>query len=152
MTWWRTYYHVVWATKHREPVINDAAADVIRRAVQQVCTDHRVLVHAIGMMPEHVHLAVSIPPSLAVAEFVKQIKGNTSHLVNRSVQQPVGDWFFWQPEYGVLTFGERSLETVTRYVENQPAHHAANEPMPLFERWENDYQAKASTRSPEGTL
>jgi putative transposase len=88
---WRLFYHVVWGTKHREPVINEAAADLIRRAIQRTCTDNGVIVHAIGVMPEHVHLAVSIPPRIAIANFVRDVKGSCSHLINRSIQQPVGD-------------------------------------------------------------
>ena len=132
MSFWQLYYHLVWATKKREPVIGEEAADLIRRSIQAICTDRRVLVHAVGVMPEHVHLAVSIPPRISISEFAQRVKGGTSHLVNRSIQQPVGDWFFWQLEYGVPSFGKRSLETAVHYVENQPAHHADGNLWPLL--------------------
>lgn len=115
---------------------------LIRRSVQAISTSSKVLAHAIGVMPDHVHIAVSVPQRIAVAEFAKQVKGSTSHLINRRVEHPVGDWFFWQPEYGVITFGERSLERVVAYLENQPDHHASKRLWPTFERIDEHQLAK----------
>jgi len=75
-------------------------------------------VYAIGFMPDHVHVAVSIPPSLAIADVVGRLKGASSHAVNQ--EHP----FAWQAEYGVLSSGEKSLPDVVAYAENQKARHA----------------------------
>jgi putative transposase len=134
VSYWRLYYHLLWATKLREPLINESIGEVIRRSTQHICTENGVLVHAIGTMPDHVHLAVSIPPRLSVSSFMQRVKGNTSHLVNRNVQHPTEDWFVWQPEYGVLSFGEASLVRVVEYVENETTHHAEHSLWSPFER------------------
>jgi len=67
-----------------------------------------------------VHLAVSVPPKLALAEFVSQVKGNSSHFVNHELEIP----FAWQVEYGVVSFGSKQLDWVVKYVKNQHQHHA----------------------------
>ena len=133
MSFWRLYYHMVWATKNREALINDVAANEIRRSVQATSTDLGVIVHAMGIVPDHMHIAVSIPPRIAVSEFARKAKAGSSHLVNRSIQQPIGDWFLWQRRYGVLSFGERSLNDVIEYVNRQSEHHADDRLWPLFE-------------------
>jgi putative transposase len=132
-TYWRCHYHLVWATKLREPIIREEHAAVLQRSFRATAHEHGAIIHAIGTMPDHVHVAVAIPPRIAVAFFMKELKGSSSHLLNRSVKQRPGDWFAWQAGYGVLTFGERSLEDVVAYVNSQPAHHGDDDLRPDFE-------------------
>ncbi len=70
---------------------------------------------------DHVHLIVAIPPRLAVAEVVKQIKGASSHYVNHVLD--IGELFAWQRGYGVLTLGERQRKDAEEYVRSQKLHH-----------------------------
>jgi|SRR6476661_6504170 len=123
MTYWRLYYHLVWATKHREPLIDHEIEMLVQRSFRATCHDLRVVVHAIGAMPDHVHLAVSIPPNIAISDAARRLKGSASHLINATGER--GFTFGWQPEFGVLSFGERHLPDVVGYVDNQPARHAA---------------------------
>ena len=89
-------------------------------------------------MPDHVHLAISVPPRIAVSTLVRQLKGSASHLLNRMARDGRHGDFGWQKEYGVLTFGERSLPDIVAYVENQRQRHADNLAWPSFERTERD--------------
>src|SRR5262245_44861953 len=78
------------------------------------------------MMPDHIHVVVSIPPRIAISAFVQQLKGESSHLLNHGVGREGQDLFRWQSQYGVVSFGERSLTDVVAYVQNQRTHHSAN--------------------------
>ena len=91
-----------------------------------------ISIHPIGGVEDHVHLVTTIPPRLAVAEGVRQMKGASSHYVNhqRSGEQK----FAWQDGYGVLTPGERSMPDVVKYVKNQRQHHNIGTTIPVFER------------------
>ena len=131
------YCHLVWGTKHREPLIDESAAALIRQTARTTCNAHRALLHAIGMMPDHVHLAVSLPPSLAVSNFVRAVKSKSSFEINASLRTTSLTQFSWQAEYGVLSFGQRSLSSVTAYVNSQAAHHAANALWTTFEIMES---------------
>ena len=82
----------------------------------------KCILHAIGGMPDHLHLVVSIPPSLAVAEFVKVIKGSSSHFVNQTFLDKEFT-FAWQREYGVFSLGSQQLERAVGYANNQKQHH-----------------------------
>ena len=121
---WRLFYHYVWAAKDREPLIDDAAGRLIARSIRTTCTDQGATLHALGLMPDHVHVAVSIPPSIAVATFVGRLKGAAAHAVNDANGRTGQSRFAWQAEYGVLSFGEKALPDVVSYVLNQPARHA----------------------------
>ena len=130
MTYWRLFYHLVWGTKDRIDLIDDQRGEVMRKAFAAVSTDQDVLIHSIGWMPNHVHLAVSIPPKIAVAEFAQNLKGASSFRIN----QAGGNAFKWQPGYGVVSFNERLLPTVITYIGNQRTHHAEATLIPSLER------------------
>jgi putative transposase len=61
MPFWRLFYHVVWETKGREPLIDVHASGVIIRTISAACEKDGIALHAIGTMPDHVHVAASIP-------------------------------------------------------------------------------------------
>ncbi len=69
------------------------------------------------------HVAVSIPPKLSVAEWVKQAKGNTTREINARFPD-LDTAFSWQNGYGVLSFGAKNLDFVVNYVTRQKEHHA----------------------------
>lgn len=122
MPYWKLYYHFAWGTKNRLPLITTALEPGLYRAIAAKAQQMGGIVHAIGGIEDHVHLAVSLPPTLALAKFIGDVKGNSSHYVNH-VLQP-GFEFYWQEEYGVLTFGEKNLPAVVRYIRHQKQHHA----------------------------
>jgi putative transposase len=122
MPYFKLYYHFVWATKNRLPLIEPAFEADVYRAIAAKVQKMDGFLHAIGGTQDHVHLAVSIPPKLAPANFIGEVKGNASHFINHLVKPDLA--FYWQDEYGVLTFGEKNLPAVVRYIQNQKKHHA----------------------------
>jgi putative transposase len=128
------YCHLVWATKGRGAALLGERAILTERCIRSVCRDRGVIVHAVSIMPDHVHLAVSMPPRIAVSDLVKSVKGNTSHLLNHHPEGALVEPFAWQPEYGALSFGKRFLPAVVSYVSNQRSHHAGGELKSAFER------------------
>jgi putative transposase len=74
-------------------------------------------------MPDHIHVVISIPPKVAVAKLIGQLKGASSHHIN---DKYANGSFAWQAEYGVVSFSEKALPTIMKYVKNQKEHHAQN--------------------------
>jgi len=92
-----------------------------------------LFVHEIGGTETHVHLAVTIPPTLVISEWIGKLKGGTSHDVNQQMgkRQKV---LQWQAGYGVVSFGTGDLEWVRLYVRNQREHHARGRAQDRLER------------------
>ncbi len=132
MAYYRLFYHIVWATKDRLPLITAHNQALIHGAISTKVAGLGGIVHALNSMPDHVHLVATVPPKLALATVIGQIKGVSSYLASRvgGSETP----FAWQAEYGVVTIGERSLPTVIRYVRRQQQHHAANTLLPALEQ------------------
>ncbi len=124
MPYWKLFYHFVWATKHREPLILPEFEADLYAIIATKIKEMGGILHAIGGMEEHVHIAVSIPPKLALTTFIGEVKGNSSHFVNHKICPDPK--FYWQSEYGVLSFDEKSLPAIVRYIKNQKKHHAEN--------------------------
>ena len=122
MPYWNLYYHFVWVTKNRLLLIDSVLEPEIYRAIAAKAQKLGGFVHAIGGIEDHVHLAVSVPPKIALAKFVGDVKGNSSHFVNYVIKPEYE--FHWQAEYGVVSFGERNLASVVRYIHSQKQHHA----------------------------
>ena len=134
MTYWRINYHFVWGTKNREPVLLGANAEMAMKAIRAEALEMDSIIHALAIQPDHVHLAVSVPPAYAPAQIAKQIKGKSSHLLKNVWNLSGGvEWLGWQSEYGVITFGEKSLPSIVRYISNQEEHHRSQNLWPSFE-------------------
>ena len=137
---WRLFYHLVWATRGREPLLDASAARTLERSIRATGHEHRVIVHAVGIMPDHVHVALSIPPSIAISTLVGRLKGSASHLLNHADGANTEQSFAWQAEYGIVSFGEKNLPDVVAYVENQEARHAQDHLWESLESTEDRFQ------------
>jgi putative transposase len=120
MSFWRAYYHLVWATHDRQPLINDQVERLLFPYLHKKAAEFRVIIYAINAVPDHIHLVVAIPPRYSVAEVVKSLKGAGSHYLNQS---GLPFEFHWQRGYGVFTLGERQRAAAEAYVNNQKDHH-----------------------------
>lgn len=132
MPYWKLYYHFIWGTKNRLSLIDSVLEPELYRAVAAKIQDMEGYVHAIGGIEDHIHIAVSIPPKIAPAKLIGDVKGNSSHYVNYVVKP--GFEFHWQDEYGVLSFGEKNLPAVVRYIHYQKEHHASGSIIAAMER------------------
>ena len=142
MSHWRLFYHLVWATRERFPLLVErSTVQTLERSLEATCRDLHLMVHAIGVIPDHVHIACSIPPSLSISDVVKRLKGASSHRLNQTIFATGDVVFSWQAEYGVYSFSERVLPGVVAYVRNQEARHAAADLWPGFEQTESSIPA-----------
>ncbi len=84
MSFWQLFYHVVWATRGRRPMLGATEEEIIRRSLDATFNELDVIPHAVGMMPDHIHISVSVPPKIALADLIRRVKGASSHALNHS--------------------------------------------------------------------
>jgi putative transposase len=132
------FYHFVWATKEREDLIAPEMEEHLFAYIRHKSHEINAQVHALNGMPNHVHLACSLPVTLCVADFAERIKGSSSHFINHL---PEKGWSLrWQTGYGV-TFAKGDLARVVAYIHNQKHHHACNSLSPKMERMPDALQS-----------
>jgi putative transposase len=125
MPYFAIYYHMVWATKYRQKTISNAIEQSLIAAIQAKSEKLHSPVHAINTAYDHIHIAVSISPSVAVSEWVRHSKAFSSYIVNREFTN-LEEAFYWQTSYGAKTFGVKALSYVANYIAQQKEAHANN--------------------------
>lgn len=113
-------YHVVWCPKYRRPVLAGPVATRLEELIRDVCQERDAPIRSMEIMPDHVHLLVTVDPQYGVHRLVKQIKGRSSRLLRQefpSLRSRLPT--LWTNSYFVATVGGATLEVVKRYVETQ---------------------------------
>src|SRR5258706_43645 len=116
----RNYYseihlHIVWHTKESAPLLTPEIEPFVHRYLKQrVINTPGAFVHEIGGTATHVHLAITIVPTVHISELIGQLKGASSHETNK--QCPGGKVLEWQAGYGVVSFGTRAMQWVRDYI------------------------------------
>jgi len=132
MSFWRLYYHLVWSTQEREPLIQPEVEKRLYAYIVAKASELEVYIYAINGWNDHVHLLASIPPKHAIADVVKHLKGASSHDLNHA--GGLEGRFGWQRGYGVFSLGESQRPIAEAYVNNQKRHHADQTTNPWLER------------------
>jgi REP element-mobilizing transposase RayT len=132
MAYWRLHYHLVWGTYKREPFIDGGRERMVFGVIYQKAKELELIVHAAGCTEDHIHVVVSIPPKIAVADCVRHFKGASAYAVNHLPGDQAA--FKWQDGYGALSLGGRSLPIVCDYARNQKQHHHDRTDIAIYER------------------
>lgn len=132
MPYWQFFYHLVWSTANREPLLTPDVEPIIHGFLRSKAVGLGGTVFALDGTSSHVHVVSAIPPSIAVARFVGQIKGVSSARFNQ--QRMTDTPLYWQGEYGVFSFDGKRLPHFVAYVERQQEHHAEDRQIPILER------------------
>ena len=132
MPYWQLFYHAVWATRFRERVLGPEVESFVHCLIREKALELGAVVHSLNGMEDHVHLVVSLPPKIAPAFFVGQVKGASSTRLNQS--RRLDRQFFWQDEYSIFSLDAKRLPHHVAYVENQKLHHARSTLIPALEK------------------
>jgi putative transposase len=113
-------YHLVWCPKYRRPVLVGAVADRLEELLEQKAAELGVTIHALEVMPEHVHLFVEDDPTFAPRHLAAQFKGFTSHALRQEFPHlrsrlPT----LWSRSYFIATVGYVTEAAVKRYIATQ---------------------------------
>ena len=113
-------YHVVWCTKYRRKVLDDAVAIRLKELINECCIEQDVEIIELEIMPDHVHLLLEVDPQYGIHRAVKFIKAKTSRFLRaefRNVRSRLPS--LWTNSYFVATTGGAPLEAIKQYIENQ---------------------------------
>ena len=116
-------YHFVWCPKYRRKVLVDDVASRLRELLHEKAAELGAEIHALEIMPDHVHLFVESDPTLAPSHLAAQFKGFTSRVLREEFASLVSRLpTLWSRSYYVGSVGHVSEKTVRDYIENQKRH------------------------------
>lgn len=120
-TKWMCKYHIVFIPKYRRKAIYGVYKESIREILIQLCRYKGVEILEGHLMPDHVHMLVSIPPKISVSQFMGYLKGKSSLMIfdrHANLKYKYGNRQFWCKGYYVDTVG-RNKKAIAEYIRNQ---------------------------------
>lgn len=115
------YYHVVFVTKKRDPMINKEIADFLCKFFEKKCEELEVHLLAQSILCDHVHMVISLRPSHYIPEVINYLKGTSSHEANN--HQKFQNVLYWMPSYHIDSISKNQLDRAKGYVRDQFNHH-----------------------------
>ena len=118
---WRCKYHIVFAPKYRRKAIYGDIRKDIGVILRKLCEQKHVEIIEAELCPDHIHMLVSIPPSLSVAQFVGYLKGKSALMIfdrHANLKYKYGNRHFWCRGYYVDTVGKNEKK-IAEYIREQ---------------------------------
>lgn len=134
MAYWRLYYHFVWGTKDRLPLITPGIEARLHDLIAERCRHEKGRVLAVNGIADHVHVIAAVPPTIPLALFVQRVKGASAFFISQEGDAP----FKWQTGYGVFSVGPQGLKRAIDYVKRQKEHHASGQLIKALELFSED--------------
>jgi putative transposase len=127
----RSYIHHIWSTWDRQPMLIPEIQDAAYKVIREECKSLKCEVIRIGGISDHVHLLATLNSTISLADFVKQVKGSSSHFINHEIRP---DFLFkWQGSYGALTVSKSGVDDLCEYIDGQEEHHRRKSLIPDWE-------------------
>ena len=123
-TKWLCKYHLVFTPKYRRKIIYKQIREDIREIIRDLCKWKGVNIIEGHMMPDHIHLLVSIPPKYRVSQFMGYLKGKSAMMIfdrHSNLKYKFGNRHFWSTGYYVSTVGLNEA-TIAKYIREQDHH------------------------------
>ena len=132
---YRCEYHIVFAPKYRRRVIYGQLKADIGRILRQLCEEKKVEIIEAEACKDHIHLLVSIPPYMSIAQFVGYLKGKSTLMIfdrHANLKYKYGSRNFWCRGYYVDTVGKNETK-IREYIRNQLQEDYTQDQMTLKE-------------------
>jgi REP element-mobilizing transposase RayT len=119
MSYTNLLYHLVYATKERAPFITDDLRPRLHEYLGGTVRGLGGVALEINGVADHVHLLVKLPATIALSDFLRELKANSSGWAKKQTSGR----FAWQSRYGAFTVSESQVERVRHYISHQAEHH-----------------------------
>ena len=132
---WRCQYHIVFAPKYRRKAIYGELKLDIGYILRKLCEEKKVEIIEAEACPDHIHMLVSIPPHLSVAQFMGYLKGKSTLMIfdrHANLKYKYGSRHFWCRGYYVDTVG-KNKKAIEEYIRNQLAEDEVTDQVSLKE-------------------
>jgi REP element-mobilizing transposase RayT len=115
----KVYVHIVFSTKHCQNFIQQEIRKELHSYLIGVLSKLGLYTHEIYANPDHIHILSTLARTITIAYLVSKIKTSSSKWIKL---QGISD-FDWQDGYGIFSVSDSKVDTVIKYILNQPEHH-----------------------------
>ena len=120
-TKWKCQYHIVFIPKYRKKILYGKVKNDVREIIRTLCGYKKLEIIEGAVCVDHVHLCLSIPPKISVAEFMGYLKGKSALMIYDRHPELGDKWdrSFWARGYYVSTIGNVDEKTIKKYIKEQ---------------------------------
>ena len=132
---YRCQYHIVFAPKYRRKEIYGQLRRDIGEILRKLCEQKGVEIIEAEACPDHIHMLVSIPPHISIAQFMGYLKGKSSLMIfdrHANLKYKYGSRHFWCRGYYVDTVG-KNKNAIENYIRNQLEEDYASDQISIKE-------------------
>ncbi len=140
----KNYIHIVFSTKHRQPLIHPPKERELHSYLGAVCKALQCPVIAVGGYTDHIHILCMLSKNRTLVELVQELKIRSSKWIK--TQDPSLRNFYWQDGYGAFSVNPREVDVVISYIKNQHAHHSKKEFKDEFRAFLRQYRVDFDER------
>lgn len=143
-TYTQIYIQIVFAVKGRQNLISKENREELHKFITGIVSNRNQKLFAVFAMPDHVHILMSMSPTISISDLVRDIKAGSSKFINEK------GWtngkFNWQEGYGAFSYSKSSVDSVVKYILNQEEHHKKktfkDEYLDFMKKFEIEYDPK----------
>lgn len=117
----KNYIHLVFSTKHREPILNESIQPELFRYIAGICTHCDCSPVKIGGHTNHIHALFLLHKKIALVKIVEEVKSHSSKWIK--AKGIAYSQFYWQSGYGAFSVNPSEVDVAKAYIENQKEHH-----------------------------
>jgi len=121
MSYTSLMYHIIFSTKDRRPLLCSDALSQISKYMGGIARQLSATLMEANGPADHIHLAALLPPTLTVADFLRNVKAGSSGWIHKTFPQMAD--FRWQDGYSAFSVSRSGLPKVMAYIRNQHEHH-----------------------------
>ncbi len=121
MSYTRLLYHIVFRTRNSKNSIPEQHEKELYTYIMGIINNKKSKLYRIGGMPNHIHLLVDIHPTIAVSDFMKELKEYSSKWLSSNPN--FSDFEGWAVSFAGFTYGLNEKQTIIDYIMNQKEHH-----------------------------
>jgi REP element-mobilizing transposase RayT len=117
----KNYIHIVFSTKHREPLIYAPVEEELHTYLGGICNRLQCTVLRVGGYTDHIHILCKLSQKIALMKLMEELKSHSSKWIKTK-----GDGyenFYWQDGYGAFSVRPSEVDRVIKYIANQHEHH-----------------------------
>ncbi len=140
----KNYLHIVFSTKHRQPMIQEPFQNELYSYIGGICNNLECYPVKIGGYTDHVHILCSLSKKIALIKLVEEVKAHSSKWMKTKDQSLEN--FYWQGGYGAFSVNPSQLDAVTAYIANQKTHHQKQSFQDEYRRFLKKYKVAFDER------
>jgi REP element-mobilizing transposase RayT len=121
MPYIKAWFHLVWATKNRQPFLTKEIREKVFNHIKQNAKLKGIYIDCVNGYIDHIHCLVSLSTDQTISKVLQLIKGESSFWINK--EKICAEKFEWQEEYFAVSVSHSHIQKVRNYIYNQESHH-----------------------------